>query len=218
MSGRAGSSVEESASLLTVTGWWFILWLWVPLYGQMLAYEVLTPLAAILGFPQLALWFTTYPNGPLLSMLLVCVIAFIYIAIGMKAYARVQKFSFYVGMVGLAIVFVLLLIGNKESFINGLNTNLPQLIWRRSRRRLLCRNNCSRARSRRYIWSVRIGCLPGQLCVDTDDRVLQPVAELGFHPVRRSARRFGLQAQLLGYGSRHHRHRRAGPGFLRADL
>ncbi len=37
--------------LLTVTGWWFILWLWVPLYGQMLAYEVLTPLAAILGFP-----------------------------------------------------------------------------------------------------------------------------------------------------------------------
>ncbi len=63
--------------LLTVTGWWFILWLWVPLYGQMLAYEVLTPLAAILGFPDAALWFTTYPYGPLFSMLFVCVIAFI---------------------------------------------------------------------------------------------------------------------------------------------
>ncbi|UCH60678.1 MAG: APC family permease, partial [Anaerolineales bacterium] len=113
--------------LLTVTGWWFILWLWVPLYGQMLAYEFLTPIAAILGFPDLALWFTTYPNGPLFSMLLVCLIVFIYIAIGMKAYARVQKFSFYVGMLGLAAVFALLLFGDKASFINGLNTNIPQL-------------------------------------------------------------------------------------------
>jgi APA family basic amino acid/polyamine antiporter len=113
--------------LLTVTGWWFILWLWVPLYGQMLAYEVLTPLAAILGSPELALWFTTYPYGPLVSMLLVCLVAFIYIAIGMKAYARVQKISFYVGMVGLAVVFVLLLFGNQQSFINGLNTNIPAL-------------------------------------------------------------------------------------------
>jgi basic amino acid/polyamine antiporter, APA family len=113
--------------LLTVTGWWFILWLWVPLYGQMLAYEILTPISALLGSSQLALWFTTYPYGPLVSMLLVCLIVFIYIAIGMKWYARVQKFSFYVGMVGLAAVFILLLFGNRESFINGLNTNIPAL-------------------------------------------------------------------------------------------
>ena len=113
--------------LLAVTGWWFILWLWVPLYGQMLAYEFLTPIAAILGAPELALWFTTYPNGPLFSMLLVCLIVFIYIAIGMKAYARVQKFSFYVGMVGLAVVFALLLFGDRASFISGLNANVPQL-------------------------------------------------------------------------------------------
>jgi len=113
--------------LLSVTGWWFILWLWVPLYGQMLAYELLTPLSAILGFSNLAVWFTTYPWGPLTSMLLVCLIVFVYIAIGMKWYARVQKFSFYVGVAGLAVVFLLLLIGNKESFIQGLNANLPAL-------------------------------------------------------------------------------------------
>ena len=113
--------------LLTVTGWWFILWLWVPLYGQMLAYEFLTPITAILGFPQLALWFTTYPYGPLTSMLLVCLIVFIYIAIGMRWYARVQKFSFFVGTVGLAAVFALLLFGTKESFIAGLNANIPAL-------------------------------------------------------------------------------------------
>ena len=113
--------------LLAVTGWWFILWLWVPLYGQMLAYEFLTPITAILGMPSVALWFTTYPWGPLTSMLLVCLIVFIYIAIGMKWYARVQKFSFYVGTVGLAIVFALLLFGTRESFIAGLNANIPAL-------------------------------------------------------------------------------------------
>jgi amino acid transporter len=113
--------------LLSVTGWWFILWLWVPLYGQMLAYEFLTPMAAILGAPDVALWFTTYPWGPLVSMLLVCLIVFIYIAIGMKAYARVQKFCFYVGMVGLGLVFLLLLLGDRASFVAGLNANLPAL-------------------------------------------------------------------------------------------
>ncbi|HLC02766.1 MAG TPA: amino acid permease, partial [Anaerolineales bacterium] len=36
-------------------------------------------------------------------------------------------FSFYAGMVGLAIVFALLLFGNRESFTAGLNSNLPVL-------------------------------------------------------------------------------------------
>ena len=35
--------------VLAVTGWWFILWLWVPLYADMLRFEVLTPLLAIAG-------------------------------------------------------------------------------------------------------------------------------------------------------------------------
>ncbi len=113
--------------ILTVTGWWFILWLWVPLYGQMLAYEVLTPLAAVLGFAETARWFTTYPVGPLVSMLLVCAIVFVYIAVGMRWYARFQKLSFSLGMIGLAIVFGLLLFGDRQSFIAGLNSQLPAL-------------------------------------------------------------------------------------------
>ncbi|MEW6028831.1 MAG: APC family permease [Chloroflexota bacterium] len=113
--------------LLSVTGWWFILWLWVPLYGQMLAYEFLTPMSALLGSPQTALWFTTTSEGQLVSMLLVCAVVFVYIAVGMKWYARVQKFCFYLGMVGLIMVFGLLLFGNKDAFIAGLNANLPAL-------------------------------------------------------------------------------------------
>ena len=111
--------------LLSVTGWWFILWLWVPLYGQILTYEFLTPMAALLGAPQLGLWFSGTSVGLLVGMLLVCAIVFVYIAIGMKAYARVQKASFYMGMLGLLIVFGLLLFNNKETFIAGLNANLP---------------------------------------------------------------------------------------------
>ena len=73
------------------------------------------------------MWFTTYPWGPLTSMLIVCALVFIYIGIGMKWYARVQKFSFYVGMAGLLVIFGLLLFGSRESFIAGLNANLPAL-------------------------------------------------------------------------------------------
>ena len=111
--------------LLRVTGWWFILWLWVPLYGQILTYEFLTPMAALLGAPEAALWLTGTPMGLLVGMLLVCLIVFIYIAIGMKWYARVQKASFYMGLVGLLIVFGLLLFNDKDSFIAAFNAGIP---------------------------------------------------------------------------------------------
>jgi APA family basic amino acid/polyamine antiporter len=112
--------------VLAVTGWWFILWLWTPLYGQMLTYEVYTPLLAIAGFKDAALWFTTTSQGQFVGMLSVCAIVFFYIAIGMKWYARVQKFCFFGGALGLAIVFLLLLFGNNGTFIANYNTLAPQ--------------------------------------------------------------------------------------------
>jgi amino acid transporter len=110
--------------ILAVTGWWFILWLWTPLYGQMLTYEVYTPLLAIAGLQDAALWFLT-PIGQFVGMLSVCLIVFIYIAIGMKWYARIQKFCFWGGLVGLAIVFTLLLFGNHETFVANYNAIAP---------------------------------------------------------------------------------------------
>ena len=112
--------------VLTVTGWWFILWLWTPLYGQMLTYEVYTPLLAIAGLKDAALWFTTTSTGQFVGMLSVCLIVFIYIAVGMKWYARVQKFCFWGGLGGLAIVFLLLLFGNNATFIANFNALAPR--------------------------------------------------------------------------------------------
>jgi amino acid transporter len=107
--------------ILTVTGWWFILWLWVPLYGQMLVYEFFTPILGILGAQEAALWFTNTNIGLLVGMLFVCAIVFIYIAVGMKWYARVQKICFYGGMVGLVLVFALLLFSSSSTFIQNLD-------------------------------------------------------------------------------------------------
>lgn len=111
--------------VLAVTGWWFILWLWTPLYGQMLTYEVYTPLLAIAGFKDAALWFTTTSQGQFVGMLSVCLIVFIYIAVGMKWYARVQKFCFWGGLVGLALVLGLLLFGNHDTFVANYNAMAP---------------------------------------------------------------------------------------------
>src|SRR4051795_12389688 len=36
--------------VLAVAGWWFILWLWVPIYANILNVEVLGPLCAIIGW------------------------------------------------------------------------------------------------------------------------------------------------------------------------
>ena len=113
--------------ILAVTGWWFILWLWVPLYSQMLTYEVFTPLLAIAGAKDAALWFTQSNNGLLVATVILSVLVTIYIAVGMKLYARIQKFCFWGGVVGLVLVFALLLFGNNETFVANLNSIVPEM-------------------------------------------------------------------------------------------
>ncbi len=113
--------------VLSVTGWWFILWLWVPLYGDMLRQLFLTPLLGILGAKDLALWFVQTPNGLFIASILCLVIVTAYIAAGMKWYARIQKICFWVGLAGLIVVFVFLLAGNPASFRSGLEREAPAM-------------------------------------------------------------------------------------------
>ena len=113
--------------VLAVTGWWFILWLWVPLYGDMLRQIVFTPLLGILGAQDLALWFSHTSPGWFIASLVTCLFVALYIAIGMKAYARIQKFCFWGGMVGLAVVFAFLLLGNHSLFQAGLEQEASSL-------------------------------------------------------------------------------------------
>jgi amino acid transporter len=106
--------------VLAVTGWWFILWLWVPLYGDMLRYMVFTPLLSILGARDLALWFTQSPAGLFTACVVLCALVTIYITAGMQWYARVQRICFWGGMLGLLVVMALLLFGTPQAFQAGL--------------------------------------------------------------------------------------------------
>jgi amino acid transporter len=109
--------------ILAVTGWWFILWLWVPLYGDMFRHIVLVPLLGILGAKDVALWFAGDPNGAFTASILTLAIVSLFISLGMKTYAKIQKYSFYGGMLGLLIVIVLFLTGSPEAFRAGLEAN-----------------------------------------------------------------------------------------------
>jgi len=113
--------------VLSVTGWWFILWLWVPLYSDMLRKSVIQPLLAVLGAKDAALWFGL-PDGFFVTALITLAIVSIYIMLGMKTYARIQKICFYGGMLGLLIVVVLLLTGTPETFRAGLESNSAALL------------------------------------------------------------------------------------------
>jgi len=113
--------------ILAVTGWWFILWLWVPLYGDMFRHIVLVPLLGIFGAQDLALWFAGTQNGAFLASLITLAIVSVFIALGMKTYAKIQKYSFYGGVLGLFIVIVLLLTGSNAAFKAGLDANASSM-------------------------------------------------------------------------------------------
>ncbi len=113
--------------ILAVTGWWFILWLWVPLYGDMFRHIVLVPILGILGAKDAALWFAGTQNGAFVAALITLAIVSLFIALGMKTYAKIQKYSFYGGILGLLIVIVLFFTGSNAAFKSGLDANATSL-------------------------------------------------------------------------------------------
>src|ERR1700724_2004776 len=82
------------AFVLAVTGWWFILWYWTPIYANILVVMVLAPLAAELGLSGVASFFAT-PHGIFLSCVLTLGYVSLVVTLGMEAYARIQKVSFF---------------------------------------------------------------------------------------------------------------------------
>lgn len=113
--------------ILAVTGWWFILWLWVPLYSDMLRHIVITPLLGVLGARETALWFGQSSQGLFVTALITLALVTIYILLGMKTYARIQKICFYGGMLGLLIAMAMLFAGSPEAFKTGLESNAVAL-------------------------------------------------------------------------------------------
>src|SRR5262245_11443920 len=112
--------------VLAITGWWFILWLWVPIYANILNVEVLGPLSAIIGWDS-AVTFWSGKDGVFVSSVITALLASFFIALGIRSYARIQKICFYGGVIVLAVVAILLLVNSKASFITHFNAQSQDL-------------------------------------------------------------------------------------------
>jgi len=99
--------------VMAATGWWFILWLWAPIYGNILSVQLFQPLWATFGDPGGAAWFAS-KNGIFVVCLITIAIAGVLVSLGMAGYARIQKWCFAGGLVAFAVVVILLLINRKK--------------------------------------------------------------------------------------------------------
>ncbi|HTZ04500.1 MAG TPA: APC family permease [Gaiellaceae bacterium] len=106
--------------VLAVCGWWFINWHWVPIYANILSKEFFQPLFAIFGWNS-AVTFFNEPKGIFTASVITAFLAAAFISIGMRNYAKLQKFCFYGGMLGLLIIFALLLFHSKSAFQAAFN-------------------------------------------------------------------------------------------------
>jgi basic amino acid/polyamine antiporter, APA family len=113
--------------VLAACGWWFILWHWVPIYANILNVEVFVPLFAILGWDG-AVSFFSEAKGLFWASIITALLASGFIALGIRTYARLQKFCFYGGVIGLGFMFILLLINSKADFISALNTQSGEVL------------------------------------------------------------------------------------------
>jgi APA family basic amino acid/polyamine antiporter len=115
--------------VMAVTGWWFILWLWAPIYGNILSVQLFQPLWATLKWTWPGggyAWFGT-KNGIFVVTLITIALAGVLVSIGMAGYARFQKWCFYAALVGFAVVAGLLLFNSHADFVRSFNLEAHNL-------------------------------------------------------------------------------------------
>src|SRR6478672_5968734 len=101
--------------VLSATGWWFILALWAPIYGFIFKIEFVQPLAAVLGWKAGVDFFGT-ADGTFAVSIFTIVVTSALVALGMAGYARIQRWCLYVGLVALAVMFILMAVSSVDSF------------------------------------------------------------------------------------------------------
>src|SRR5437868_706654 len=75
--------------VLSITGWWFTLFLWAPIYANILVVQFFSPLAYTLGWTGVATFFTSQ-TGIFVSCLIVLAFVAIVVTMGMETYARIH--------------------------------------------------------------------------------------------------------------------------------
>jgi basic amino acid/polyamine antiporter, APA family len=114
------------AFLLAVTGWWFILWYWAPVYANILNVEVFQPLAALFKWDGVT-DFLASNNGLFVVCLITVALAGLLVSLGMETYAKIQKYCFYVGMAALGLMLLVMLFGSRAGFESAFNQEASKL-------------------------------------------------------------------------------------------
>jgi basic amino acid/polyamine antiporter, APA family len=114
------------AFVLAVTGWWFILWYWAPIYGNILNVEVFQPLAAVFKLDGVS-DFLASNNGLFFVCVVTVLLAGYLVSLGMEGYAKVQKVCFYIGLIVLGVVLLVMLFGSKTGFQSAFNQEAANL-------------------------------------------------------------------------------------------
>jgi basic amino acid/polyamine antiporter, APA family len=115
--------------VMAATGWWFILWLWAPIYGNILAVQLFEPLWATLKWTWPdggAVWFGT-PTGVFVITLITIALAGVLVSVGMSGYARIQRWCFLGGLIAFAVIAVLLLTHSHQQFVASFNSEAHSL-------------------------------------------------------------------------------------------
>ena len=112
--------------VLSITGWWFTLFLWAPIYANILVVQFFEPLAYTLGWTSIASFFAT-GNGIFVSCLIVLAFVSVVVTLGMETYARIQKVCFWIGIAGLAAICLILLFASQSDFQNAFNREAASL-------------------------------------------------------------------------------------------
>ena len=112
--------------VLAITGWWFTLWLWTPIYANILVVQFFAPFAYTLGWTGVATFFGS-ATGVFVSCLIVLAFVSLVITMGMETYAKIQKFCFWLGLAGLVVMAGLLLFSSHDAFVKAFNTEAASL-------------------------------------------------------------------------------------------
>jgi basic amino acid/polyamine antiporter, APA family len=114
------------AFVLAVTGWWFILWYWAPVYANILNVELFQPLAALFKLDGVTEFLATN-NGLFVVCLITVALAGLLVSLGMETYAKIQRYCFYVGIAALVVIMLIMLFGSQDGFRSAFNQESANL-------------------------------------------------------------------------------------------
>jgi APA family basic amino acid/polyamine antiporter len=112
--------------VLAATGWWFILWHWIPIYANLTVIAFVMPVLRIAGADGVATWLAG-KDGVFIASVVVIVLTTAYVGLGMRGYARIQRWTFYVGMAALVLAALLLLFSSRAHFVDAFNRESASL-------------------------------------------------------------------------------------------